>query len=125
MALVELAGTGSPESLTWVVKVPNVQITNLGALRGSQAAHMASGDLPSLGRTDRDNEFVNQNTLASNALGLARVSNSVVELAVNIKRRVFRSRKVSRRGNLALVGRLLLGVINRHDDDAYSALLEE
>ncbi len=86
---------------------------------------MASGDLPSLGRTDRDNEFVNQNTLASNALGLARVSNSVVELAVNIKRRVFRSRKVSRRGNLALVGRLLLGVINRHDDDAYSALLEE
>jgi hypothetical protein len=117
MALVELAGACSPKTFPWVVKIPNVQITDLRALRGGQTAHMTSRNLPSFGRTDRDDELVKKNTLASNTLGLAGVGDSVVELAVNVKRRVLRSGKVSRGGDLALVSGLLLGMINRHDDD--------
>ncbi len=54
---VQLARARGPEALARVVQVPDVEVADLGALRGRDAADVAGGDRPGAAGADGEGKF--------------------------------------------------------------------
>lgn len=58
MRCVQLAGAGGPEAFARVVRVPDVEVADLGAFGRGDAADVAGGDFPSAAGADGEDEGV-------------------------------------------------------------------